>query len=870
LVVTASPAAQQPSAKAERWSWTGGPLAGLPLGRALLVAAVVAVVLSLLVITTALTGFRGVARAHDNAMALLTAQRHLQGANVMYATLHGDVLEVLESFDGHPEGGQELAARTRDHVAQLEDNLARLRTSTMPPSLAPDVRALDTGLRAYAAEAVRLSELAATSRSQARAQHEAFDAAFDELGERQATLTAALARQADTANRAAERRQEEAIRWTAIVAATTLGAMLLLAFALYRLAVGNERLVRSLEENAEQLAISNDELAEAQQLAHIGSWQWDLSTGATQWSDEFYRILGLDPQTEGPHQDLFDERVHPEDAADVRRRQEEAATSQGDIRSEYRVVRPDGTVREVRAVGRAVRDDSGNVVRLVGTMQDVTEHRAAQRMKDEFVGVISHELRTPLTSIRGALGLMAGGAVGTLPPKAQRMADVALNSCQRLVRLVNDILDVEKISAGKLELDLERLSVAELVGGALEEMRAMAQQAGVTLTTTRTDGVVLADRDRMAQTLTNLLSNAVKFSPEGGVVTVSAGPARAEGGGNGLVQFTVTDQGAGIPADKLEAIFDRFAQADASDTRAKTGTGLGLPICRGIVEQHGGRIWATSTPGSGSTFTFVLPVAAAEARDEQAGPGPGGAVLICDDDPDIVEVLAAMLESHGYPTLTAHTGQQALDLAAAQAPSLILMDLRMPGMSGWETIAALGANPATADIPIVILSALAPDDFAVPAASSWLTKPVDQGALMSSLREALGTDATTSVLVIEDDEGVGEVLKAFFADHGVHARVAHTGMQALAMSQEVPPDLLVLDLGLPDIDGYAVVNALRRDERLKSLPMVVYTGSELDESDRRRLRLGETRFVTKAGESPAEFERQVIGLLRSITSAASR
>jgi CheY-like chemotaxis protein len=193
----------------------------------------------------------------------------------------------------------------------------------------------------------------------------------------------------------------------------------------------------------------------------------------------------------------------------------------------------------------------------------------------------------------------------------------------------------------------------------------------------------------------------------------------------------------------------------------------------------------------------------------------------------------------------------------------------MPGMSGWETIAALGGNPATSDIPIVILSALAPDDFAVPAASSWLTKPVDQEALMGSLRTALGTDATTSVLVIEDDEDLGEVLKGFFADHGVHARVAHTGRQALTMSRDVPPDLLVLDLGLPDIDGYAVVNELRHDERLRSLPLVVYTGRELDETDRRRLRLGETRFVTKAGESPAEFERQVIGLLRSITAATT-
>lgn len=843
----------------------GDTLAGLPLRRTLVLAAVAAIVLPLLAVTTALTGFTAVERSKAVAFRLLTAQQYQQDANLMYATIHSDVLESLEAIASNNETGAQLTARTRSHVARLQEDLRRLEAMELTPVVAADVRALDAPLRAYAAEGVRLSDLAARSPAQAREQHPAFDAAFDQLQQPQARLTAAFTSEAAIASAAAGARQATAIRWTAIVAVVTFGAMLVLAFCLYRLGVGNEALLRRVKEDSARLASSNDELQDAQQLAHIGSWQWDLATSETQWSAEFYRILGLDPRMQGAHQELFAARVHPDDAVGVVRAQEEVAASPGDVHSEYRIVRPDGTVRDVRAMGRAVRDDSGAVVRLVGTVQDITEQRVVARMKDEFVGVISHELRTPLTSIRGALGLMAGGAVGALPPKAQRMADVALNSSERLVRLVNDILDVEKLAAGKLELDLAELRVAELVEAAVAEMRALAQQAGVTLKADPGDAVVLADRDRVAQTLANLLSNAVKFSPEGGTVTVSAGRTSSEAGGDGMVLLTVTDQGPGIPADKLEAIFDRFAQVDASDARAKSGTGLGLPICRGIVEQHGGRIWATSTPGSGSTLTFTLP-AAPQRNDTSDAPLPVGAVLICDDDPDIVEVLAAMLEAHGYETLSALTGQQALDLAVEQAPSLVLMDLRMPGMSGWETIAALGDNPATAQIPIVILSALAPDDIAVPTASAWLTKPVDQGALMGSLRKALGNDATTSVLVVEDDEDLGEVLKGFFTDHGIHARVAHTGMQALAMSREVPPDLLVLDLGLPDIDGYAVVEQLRRDERLRSLPMVVYSGRELDENDRLRLRLGETRFVTKAGQSPVDFEQQVVSLLRTLTS----
>ncbi|HEV7148787.1 MAG TPA: response regulator, partial [Pedococcus sp.] len=398
------------------------------------------------------------------------------------------------------------------------------------------------------------------------------------------------------------------------------------------------------------------------------------------------------------------------------------------------------------------------------------------------------------------------------------------------------------------------------------EMRAMADQANVTLAALPMDAVVLADGDRIAQALTNLLSNAIKFSPSGGTVVVAVAAAPKSSDHGDLVQFTVTDQGVGVPADKLETIFARFTQADAADARAKGGTGLGLPICRGIVEQHGGRIWATSEPGQGATFAFTLPAANARAEHVGAGPLPVGAILICDDDPDVVEVLAAMLESHGYATLRAHSGPEALALAADQAPSLVLMDLRMPGMSGWEAIAELRATASTAEIPIIILSALAPDDMAVPAASAWLTKPVDQQALMASLRQALGAAATTSVLVVEDDVDLAEMLKVFFSDHGVHARVAHTGEQALAMSREVPPDLLVLDLGLPDIDGYAVVEAMRRDERLRSLPLLVYTGSQLTPADKRRLLLGETRFVTKSGESSADFARKIISLLRKVTS----
>jgi PAS domain S-box-containing protein len=839
---------------------------GRALRRGLLLAAVVAVVLPLVVVVTALTGFAQVQQAHGNAIRLLTAQRYQQDANMVHDAIRSDVLAAVLNSGAASGGVPALDQAVDAHVAELNGDLRRLDGFALPSTVAAEVDRLRPSLQSYAAQAAALVDLAASDPSAARRQLPAFESAFRVLDQPQAELTNSLAREAAAETAVAASRQTQAVASTIAAAAAMLAAMLLLAFFLYRLTTDNDVLLRRLEDNAAQLAHGNDELQDAQQMAHIGSWQWDPASGVTQWSAEFYRILGLTPDTPGDHEELFVARVHSEDLAEVMRERQDVARGLADIHSQYRIVRPDGSVREVRGLGKAIRDEKGALVRLVGTLQDVTEQRALERMKDDFVGVISHELRTPLTSIRGALGLIAGGAVGTLPPKAQRMADVALNSCQRLVRLVNDILDVEKMAAGKLELDLAPLPAAEIVAGAIAEMRAMADQASVTLAALPMDAVVLADQDRIAQALTNLLSNAIKFSPAGGTVLVAAGPTPESSESGDLVQFTVTDQGVGITADKLETIFGRFTQADASDARAKGGTGLGLPICRGIIEEHGGRIWATSEPGQGATFAFTLP--AAPARGEEVGVGalPVGAVLVCDDDPDVVEVLAAMLESHGYATLRAHSGPEALALAADQAPSLILMDLRMPGMSGWETIAELRAQATTAEIPIIILSALAPDDMAVPAASSWLTKPVDQKALMASMRRALGTGATTSVLIVEDDEDLSEVLQAFFSDHGVRARVAHTGEQALAMCREVPPDLLVLDLGLPDIDGYAVVEAMRADERLCSMPLLVYTGSQLTGADMRRLVLGETRFVTKSGESSADFARKVISLLRKVTT----
>jgi signal transduction histidine kinase/CheY-like chemotaxis protein len=366
------------------------------------------------------------------------------------------------------------------------------------------------------------------------------------------------------------------------------------------------------------------------------------------------------------------------------------------------------------------------LLRMRGLLLDMSQHREMQRLKNEFTSVVSHELRTPLTSIRGSLGLMAGGALGAMPPQAQRMLDIAVNNTDRLIRLINDILDLERIESGEVPMQIQTCAAADVVRQAVREMEGMAQEAGVRLEADGAPVVVSADRDRLIQTLCNLVGNAIKFSPAGTVVRVSVAPD-----GDDAV-FRVADAGRGIPPEKLEAIFEAFEQVDASDSREKSGTGLGLAISRMIVGRHGGRIWAESTVGKGSTFAFTIP-ALAQTPPSPAGTGP--TVLLCDDDDSVREVLGAMLVRRGYHVIAACSGEEALRLAIRERPAAVLLDLRMPGFNGGETLAALRSRLETRAIPVVIVSVTPPESgYAV---DGWLQKPVEEDALGAALDSVL-------------------------------------------------------------------------------------------------------------------------------------
>lgn len=543
--------------------------------------------------------------------------------------------------------------------------------------------------------------------------------------------------------------------------------------------------------------------------------------------------------------------------------------------------RRDGSTFPVEYISTPIQERS-EIVGLVITFRDITERQIVEKMKDEFISVVSHELRTPLTSIHGSLGLLASGLLSSQPEKAQRLLKIAVDSTDRLVRLINDILDIERIESGKVMMAKETCNITDLTHRAIEVMQPMADKFGVTLSASTPSARLWADPDRIIQTLTNLLSNAIKFSPQGGTVWLTArlvhgahwrpGSEHREAGPSAdhpadTLLVSVQDRGRGIPADKLETIFERFQQVDASDSRNHDGTGLGLAICRSILQHHQGHIWAESEVGAGSTFYFTLPILQ-ERPTSISADRDGPLILLCDDDPQILALLQKVIEQQGYRVITVETGEAAIEQATLRRPDAIVLDLLLPGMNGWETMAVLKRRSATQDIPILICSVCseATTDHPATGYAGWIDKPLNEAALLQSLHQALAQPSRrVRVLVIEDDLNLAQVISTLFEQHDIETFQAPTGREAIRLSQELDPDLLVLDLSLPDGDGFAVVEWLQKHSHLYRVPLVVYSARDLNDAERDRLHLGQTEFLTKGRVTMLEFEQRVMNLLHRIT-----
>jgi PAS domain S-box-containing protein len=376
---------------------------------------------------------------------------------------------------------------------------------------------------------------------------------------------------------------------------------------------------------------------------------------------------------------------------------------------------------------------------------DVTELKRIDRMKSEFVSTVSHELRTPLTSIRGSLGLVSGGVAGALPERAKGLVEIAKNNCERLIRLINDILDSEKIESGKMQFELQPQELLPLLQQTLADNEGFAAQHQVKLAlhAPRQPLKALVDSDRLLQVMTNLLSNAIKFSPAQGTVLVLLGRHA------GRVRVEVSDNGPGIPEEFRQRIFQKFSQADSSDTRQKGGTGLGLAISKAIVERMDGSLGFTSKIDVGTTFFFELP----EWREAPPVTAPMSLyginrprVLVCEDDPDVAQLIGMMLDKAGFDADIAHTAAQARDYLRMESYAAMTVDIQLPYENGLELIRSLRQEVRTTDLPVLVLSVTAAEARlhagATVVVSDWLDKPIDEQRLLKSLRQAIDSRRT--------------------------------------------------------------------------------------------------------------------------------
>lgn len=483
----------------------------------------------------------------------------------------------------------------------------------------------------------------------------------------------------------------------------------------------------------------------------------------------------------------------------------------------------------------------GSPRRLVVQIQDITERKQIEQMKSEFVSMVSHELRTPLTSIRGALGLILGTMAPDLPPRAVQLVDIAHKNSERLIPLVNDILDLDKIDAGMLRVDLVETDAGQLVGQAVEATRTFADRFGVQLTTTGPENPirVRVDEGRFIQVVTNLLSNAAKFSPRGGTVEVSTTVA------HGRVRVSVRDEGPGIPEEFRARIFGRFAQADSATTRAKGGSGLGLHICRQIVSLMGGEIDFESTPGFGSTFWVEFPLAETVACPGSAATQPAEprVVAILAREPLFAEFLAGAVFAAGFRARVAM-------IEDAPAPELtrgavaILVDATVPA----SALDAFRRTLATLDEEcprLILISTEENDDGGTERCSMgdvWVVDPNVPHRLVQRLTTLVSgrDDSLPRILHIEDDPDFAEVIASGLAGHADVTRVARIG-RALEILRTERFDLAVIDPILPDGDAFALL------------------GPHLD-------RLGIPFLVLSAGEAPPKDGATVVHLVKSRVS----
>ena len=520
---------------------------------------------------------------------------------------------------------------------------------------------------------------------------------------------------------------------------------------------------------------------------------------------------------------------------------------------------------------QALAEQAALAQRLAVTVQAL--ERASQA-KSDFLASMSHELRTPLSAIIGFSALMrdepADGERQSVPSEWIQHIH---RSGDHLLALINDVLDLTKIEAGRIELERESFDLSSALRESIEGLRPLADRKQIDLVLeAHALGAITADRGRLRQIVYNLLSNAIKFTPEGGHVTVESDWSADD------ARIVVSDSGVGIAAEDLERIFEEFRQVGDMKAR-EAGTGLGLALSRRLVEAHGGTINVASEPGRGSRFEVCLPnaravvVVAEPTRRDEATAGSVGSttILVIEDDPGAVRLLRTYLEGEGYEVVVATDGDAGIAAARTHAPEAIILDVLLPGIDGWEVLRRLKADTELRDVPVVVVTVVDERNVAMSlGAVDYFLKPVHPEALLARLSQYTFTTKVKQrrvrVLAIDDDPAARELVVNALRPEGFDVVAAASGQEGLKLALEDPPQLVICDLLMPEMDGYEVVEQLQANAATRDATILILTGQELSAADRERLNGKVAAVLAKSGDPRPALARW----LRRAAAASQR
>lgn len=498
------------------------------------------------------------------------------------------------------------------------------------------------------------------------------------------------------------------------------------------------------------------------------------------------------------------------------------------------------------------------------------ELQKAYRVKSDFLASMSHELRTPLNSIIGFSSVLLGPNADPLTEDQQRALQKVLKNGRHLLQLINDILDFSKLESGRMTVNIESDEVSEVVANSIMTVESLVKTKNVALKQDIQPDLpqLVTDVLKVKQILVNLLSNAAKFTEQGEILVT----ARRH---KSMISFAVKDTGIGIEEKNIEKVFEEFQQIDSSNTRKYKGTGLGLPIARRLARILGGDLTVESVYGHGSTFTLIIPsVFPQETKgkpEERTAPsvkespvsapaqpvtlGAAEVRILCiDDDPDVIEILRKYLIPEGYSVMGALSGDEGLKLAHEMKPALITLDIMMPQKDGWQVLRELKQDPSTREIPVIIHSMIDNKPLALSlGAVGVMPKPVEPKYLLSVVEQNCKKKTDEFVLIVDDNEDYSIMLRELLERDGFHARIANSGEEALKVLSQSLPAIIFLDLVMPKMDGIEVVRRLEQNEKWRSIPVVILSGKELTDEERRQLNSHIQNFMQKS-----HFSREAI------------